>query len=87
MSCDLIHALKVKHMNTLMHRHPHILTQAPSTTSRRHRRTIYAKSRSASMFFPLRVFGNIKTFTVDFEIPVLDIMIQMDIRGKEKHLM
>ena len=47
------------------------------------RRTIYAKSRVvASSFLPLRIFGNIKTFLVEFEIPIAEVSIQMEIRGK-----
>ena len=32
-------------------------------------------------FFPLRVFGNIKTFTVEFDIPSAELSVQMEIRG------
>ena len=49
---------------------------------RRNRRTIYAKSRAVSSgFFPLRVFGNINTFTVVFDIPCAELSVQMEIRG------
>ena len=34
------------------------------------------------MFFPGRVFGDIKTFTVEMEIPTADISVEMEIRGK-----
>ena len=35
----------------------------------------------SSGFFPLRVFGNIKTFTVEFDIPYAELSVQMEIRG------
>ena len=50
---------------------------------RRNQRTIYAKSRiGSSILSPLRVFGNIKTFTVEFDIPIADLSVQMEIRGR-----
>ena len=30
----------------------------------------------------MRIFGNIKTFVVEFEIPIAEVSIQMEIRGK-----
>ncbi len=35
----------------------------------------------SSGFFPLRVFGNIKTFTVEFHIQYVDLIVQMEVRG------
>ena len=50
------------------------------------RRTIYAKSRVvASSFLPMRIFGNIKAFQVEFEIPIAEVSIQMEIRGKREN--
>ncbi len=61
---------------------PHVQGVAPSASIRRNHRTIYAKSRTLSSgFFPLRVFGNIKTFTVEFDIPCAELSVQMEIRG------
>jgi len=51
---------------------------------RRNQRTIYCKSRiaSAGVMFSKHVFGSINSFTVVFDIPIAELSVQMEIRGK-----
>ena len=73
------------HVSLCWHMCTHIQITASPLSIRRNHRTIYAKSRVVSSILPLKVFGNIKTFTVEFDIPYAEICVQMEVRGNHRY--